>query len=175
MKSEKYFREKIVKDIQSCFQKMNIEILNVEENKENYVIKSEINFKSFNMHIVMTYLMKKEIIAVIIEFTRLIPGHRFNDIYDITNRINTMLMDIGHFKLSPKTGKILLCTGVDVANGFLDICQFEELIKRIIGQAEICYEIITRVAFDKICPEEAWRDCLFQLNYSVVNEKPTHH
>ena len=175
MKSEKNFREKIVKDIQSCFQKTNIEILNVEESKENYVIKSEIDFKSFNMHIVMTYLMKKEIIAVIIEFTRLIPGHRFNDIYDISNRINTMLMDIGHFKLSPKSGKILLCTGVDVANGFLDIFQFEESIKRIIGQAEICYEIIDKVAYDNICPDEVWRDCMCQIHYSTDNENPTLH
>ncbi len=64
----------------------------MSESKGNYVIKSEIDFKSFKMHIAMTYLMKKEIIAVIIEFTNLIPEHRFNDIYDITNRINTMLM-----------------------------------------------------------------------------------
>jgi hypothetical protein len=175
MNSKKNFRDKIVKDIQSCFKEMNLEILDVEESRGNYVIKSEVDFLSFKMNIVMTYLIKKEIVAVIIEFTRLIPGHRFNDIYDITNRINTMLMDIGHFKLSPKTGKILLCTGVDVANGFLDICQFEELIKRIIGQAEICYEIITRVAFDNICPEEAWRDCMCQLHYSVDNENPTLH
>ena len=151
---------------------MNLEILDVEESKGNYVIKSEVDFKSFKMCIVITYLIEKEIVAVIIEFTRLIPGHRFNDIYDITNRINTMLMDIGHFKLSPKTGKILLCTSVDVVKGFLDICQFEELINRIIGQGEICYEIITRVAFDKNCPEKAWPYCMFQHQNSVDNENP---
>ena len=74
MKSEKIVREKIVKDIHSCFKEMNLEILNVEESKENYIIKSEIDFTSYKMHIVMTYLMKKEIIAVIIEFTSLISG-----------------------------------------------------------------------------------------------------
>lgn len=175
MNSKKNFRDKIVKDIQSCFKEMSLEIIDVEESKGNYVIKSEVDFLSFKMHIVMTYLMKKEIIAVIIEFTSLIPEHRFNAIYDITNRINTMLMDIGHFKLSPKNGKILLCTGVDVANGFLDICQFEELIKRIIGQGEICYEIIARVAFYNICPDEAWRDCMCQLHPIADNENPTLH
>ena len=175
MNLKKNFRDKIVKDIQSCFQKINLEILEVKESKGNYVIKSEVDFKSFKMHIIMTYLIKKGIVAVIIEFTRLIPGHRFNDIYDITNRINTMLMDIGHFKLSPKTGKILLCTGVDVANGFLDIFQFEESIKRIIGQAEICYEIIDKVAYDNICPDEVWRDCMCQIHYSTDNENPTLH
>jgi len=175
MNSKKNFRDKIVKDIQSCFKEINLEIIDVEESRGNYVIKSEVDFTSYKMHIVMTYLIKIEIVAVIIEFTRLIPEYRFNDIYDITNRINTMLMDIGHFKLSPKNGKILLCTGVDVANGFLDICQFEELIKRIIGQGEICYEIIARVAFDNICPDEAWRDCMCQLHYSADNENPTLH
>ena len=169
MKSGKNFREKIVKDIQSCFQKMNIEILNVEESKENYVIKSEIDFKSFKMHIIMTYLIKKEIVAVIIEFNSLILEYRFNDIYDIINRINTMLMDIGHFKLSPKNRRILLCTGFNVANGILDICQFEESIKRIIGQGEICYKIIDRVAFDNMSPEDVWQDYMRQLYYCADN------
>ena len=109
------------------------------------------------------------------QLVRLIPEHRFSDIYDITNRINAVLMDIGHFKLSPKNGKILLCTAVDVANGFLDICQFEESIKRIIGQAEIWYELIDRVAFDNICPDEAWRDCRCQIHPIADNENPTLH
>ena len=163
------FRDKIVKDIQSCFQKINLEILEVKESKGNYVIKSEVDFKSFKMHIIMTYLIKKEIVAVIIEFNSLILEYRFNDIYDIINRINTMLMDIGHFKLSPKNRKILLCTGFNVANGILDICQFEESIKRIIGQGEICYKIIDRVAFDNMSPEEVWQDYMRQLYYCADN------
>jgi hypothetical protein len=175
MKSEKTLREKIVNDIQSCFKEMNLEVLDVSESKGNYVIKSEIDFKSFRMHIVMTYLMKKEIIAVIIEFTSLVPKHRFKEIYDLNNRINTMLMDIGHIKLSPKNGKILMCTGVDVANGCLDILQFEESIKRIIGQAEICYEIIDKVAFDNICTDKVWRDCMCQIQNSTDDENPTLH
>ena len=105
MNLKKNFKDKIAKDIQSCFQEMNLEILEVKESKGNYVIKSEVDFKSFKMHIVMTYLIKKEIVAVIIEFNSLILEYRFNDIYDITNRINTMLMDIGHLKLSPKKWK----------------------------------------------------------------------
>jgi hypothetical protein len=163
------FRDKIVKDIQSCFQKINLEILEVKESKGNYVIKSEVDFKSFKMHIIMTYLIKKEIVAVIIEFNSLILEYRFNDIYDIINRINTMLMDIGHFKLSPKNRKILLCTGFNVANGILDICQFEESIKRIIGQGEICYKIIDRVAFDNMSPEDVWQDYMRQLYYCADN------
>jgi hypothetical protein len=165
MNLKKNFRDKIVKDIQSCFQKINLEILEVKESKGNYVIKSEVDFKSFKMHIIMTYLIKKEIVAVIIEFNSLILEYRFNDIYDIINRINTMLMDIGHFKLSPKNRKILLCTGFNVANGNLDICQFEESIKRIIGQGEICYKIIDRVAFDNMSPEDVWQDYMRQLYY----------
>jgi hypothetical protein len=175
MNLKKNFKDKIVKDIQSCFQKINLEILEVKESKGNYVIKSEVDFKSFKMPIIMTYLIKKEIVAVIIEFTSLIPEYRFNDIYDIINRINTMLMDIGHFKLSPKNRKILLCTGFNVATGILDICQFEESIKRIIGQWEICYEIIAKVAFDNISPDEVWRDCMCQLRYSPDNGNPTFH
>ena len=163
------FRDKIVKDIQSCFQKINLEILEVKESKGNYVIKSEVDFKSFKMHIIMTYLIKKEIVAVIIEFNSLILEYRFNDIYDIINRINTMLMDIGHFKLSPKNRKILLCTGFNVANGILDICQFEESIKRIIGQGEICYKIIDRIAFDNMSPEDVWQDYMRQLYYCADN------
>ena len=175
MNSKKKIEDIIIKDIQSCFQKMNLEILDVRESKENYVIESEVDFKLYKINIVMTYLIKKEIIAVIIEFTSLIPENKFNDIYDITNRINTLMMDIGHFKLSPKNGNILMCTGVDVANGFLDICQFEESIKRIIGQAEMCYELIDRVAFDNICAEEVWRDCMWQIQYSADHGNPTLH
>ena len=163
------FRDKIVKDIQSCFQKINLEVLEVKESKGNYVIKSEVDFKSFKMHIIMTYLIKKEILAVIIEFNSLILEYRFNDIYDIINRINTMLMDIGHFKLSPKNRRILLCTGFNVANGILDICQFEESIKRIIGQGAICYKIIDRVAFDNMSPEDVWQDYMRQLYYCADN------
>ena len=78
MNSKNSFREKIVKDIQSCFQKKNLEILDVGENKGNYVIKSEVDFKSFKMHIIMTYLIKKGIVAVIIEFNSLILEYRFD-------------------------------------------------------------------------------------------------
>lgn len=170
MNSKNSFREKIVKDIQSCFQKMDLEIVEARESKGNYVIKSEVDFKSFKMHIIMTYLIKKGIVAVIIEFNSLILEYRFDYIYDIINRINTMLMDIGHFKLSPKNRKILLCTGFNVSNGILDICQFEESIKRIIGQGEICYEIIDRVAFDNLSPEDVWQDCMRQLYYCTDHE-----
>ena len=127
------------------------------------------------MLIQITYLIEEEIIAAIIESPSLIPQYRFDDIYDIINRINTILMDIGHFKLSPKKRKILLCTAVDVANGFLDICQLEESIKRIIGQWAICYEIIDRVAFNNLSPEEVWQDCLPHLQYSADNKIPTFH
>lgn len=167
MNLKKNFRDKIVTDIQSCFQKMDLEILEASESKENYVIKSEVDTKSFKMHIIMTYLIKRGIVAVIIEFNSLVLEYRFDDIYDIINRINTMLMDIGHFKLSPKNRKILLCTGFNVSNGILDICQFEESIKRIIGQGRICYEIIDRVAFDNMSPEDVWQDCMCQLRYSA--------
>jgi hypothetical protein len=170
MNSKNSFREKIVKDIQSCFQKMNLEILYVGENKGNYVIKSEVDFISSKVLIIITYLIEEEIIAAIIESPSLIPQYRFDDIYDIINRINTMLMDIGHFKLSPKNGKILLCTGVNIANGILDICQFEESIKRLIGQLAICQEIIDRVAFDNLSPEDVWQDCMRQL-YSCTDHK----
>ena len=105
MNLKKNFRDKIVTDIQSCFQKMDLEILEASESKENYVIKSEVDTKSFKMHIIMTYLIKRGIVAVIIEFNSLVLEYRFDDIYDIINRINTMLMDIGHFKLSPKNRK----------------------------------------------------------------------
>ena len=170
MNLKKNFRDKIVTDIQSCFQKMDLEILEASESKENYVIKSEVDTKSFKMHIIMTYLIKRGIVAVIIEFNSLVLEYRFDDIYDIINRINTMLMDIGHFKLSPKNRKILWCTGFNVSNGILDIYQFEESIKRLIGQLAISQEIIDRVAFDNLSPKDVWQDCMRQL-YSCTDHK----
>ena len=68
-------------------------------------------------------------------------------------------------------GKLIFYSIVnDIANGILDICQFEESIKRLIGQLAICQEIIDRVAFDNLSPEDVWQDCMRQL-YSCTDHK----
>jgi hypothetical protein len=175
MKTNKNLSDNIVNDIKVCLQHMDLEILNMTKIKGRNEIKTEVDLGYLKIQLDVTYGVEEKIVTAVLEFTRRLPTKRFDEIYDLINRVNALFMDIGHFSFCPKSGKLFLRTGIDVADGSLNVSQFEKSIYRIIGQGEISYYLICRVAFDNICADEAWRDFICQIQNSASNENPTLH
>jgi hypothetical protein len=147
----------------------------MSKSKGCYVIRSEVYLEYLKIQLDVNYYVKEKMVTAVLEFPGRVPTERFGEIYDIINRINAVLMDIGHFSFYPKTGKLFLRAGNDVADGSLNSRQFEESICRFIGQGEIGYHLISQVAFDNICTDEAWHDFFCQVQGSAGNENPTLH
>ena len=175
MKTNKNLSDNIVNDIKACLRNKGLDILDMSKSKGCSVIQSEVDLKYLKIQLDVTYYVEEKMVTAVLEFARRLPTKKFAEIYDIINRINALPMDIGHFNFCPKSGKLFLRTGIDVADGSLNIRQFEKSIYRIIGQGEIIYDLISQVAFDNICTDEAWRDFIYQAQTSISNEIPTLH
>ena len=175
MKTNENIGDSIVTSIKTCLENTGLDILSMSKSKGCYVIRSEVDLGYLKIQIKVIYGVEDKMVTVELEFPDRLPTKRFGEIYDIINRINAVLMDIGHFSFYPKTGKLFLRTGNDVADGSLNSRQFEESICRFIGQGEIGYHLISQVAFDNILTDEAWRDFIYQAQTSISNEIPTLH
>jgi len=175
MKTNKNLSDNIVNDIKACLKNTGLDILDTSKSKGCSVIQLEVDLKYLKIQLDVAYCDEEKIVTAELEFPRRLPTKRFGEIYDLINRINALPMDIGHFSFCPKSGKLFLRSGIDVADGSLNIHQFEKSIYRIIGQGEISYDLISQVAFDNICTNEAWRDFIYQVQNSADNENPTLH
>ena len=175
MKTNKNLSDNIVNDIKACLENAGLDILKMTKKRGCYVLQTEVDFGYLKIQLDVAYCDKEKIVTAELEFPRRLPTKRFGEIYDLINRINALPMDIGHFSFCPKSGKLFLRTGIDVADGSFNIRQFEKSVYRIIGQGEISYDLISQVAFDNICTDDAWRDFIYQVQNSDDNENPTLH
>ena len=175
MNAKKNFKEKIVKGIKSCFKELNLDISNSSQSEGHATINSKIDFGSYEIHIAVSYFVKADIITVILDFSEQLPADRIKDVYDIMNRVNAMLMDIGHFSFCPESGRLLMQTGISVAHGTFDMCQLKDSIARIIAQGDIGYTLISRVALDKMTPDEVWHHFFYHAQYHDDNSNTQLH
>ena len=175
MKTNENIGDSIVTSIKTCLTNTGLDILSMSKSKGCYVIRSEVDLGYLKIQLEVAYGFKEKIVTAVLEFARWLPTKRFYEIYDLINRINALLMDIGHFSFCPKSGKLFLRTGIDATDGSLNIRLFEKSIYRIIGQGEISYDLISQVAFDNICTNDAWCDFINQVQNSAGNENPTLH
>ena len=175
MKTNENIGDSIVTSIKTCLTNTGLDISSMSKSNGCYVIRSEVDLGYLKIQIKVIYGVEDKMVTAELEFPGRLPTKRFGEIYDIINRINAVLMDIGHFSFCAKSKKLFLRTGNDVADGSLNSRQFEESICRFIGQGEIGYHLISQVAFDNICTDEAWHDFFCQIQDSAGNENPTIH
>jgi len=158
MKRQSNDRSQILESMKSCFQELELSISDEDDGEDAYVISSEIDFDLFFTRIHAAFFSKHDIIEIEINFLPPVNEGKLEKVYDLINRINTRMMDIGTFSIYPMGNTPSLRTAIYVPDKRFDSEQFKETLKRLITQGSHFHELIGRANLENVTAEEIFDD-----------------
>lgn len=154
MKRKSKEKREILENIKSCIRELNLPILREEQEGETASIFSKVELEMFSMSIEVKHFAEQESVGIDIEFSHAVHQENLDKIYDLINRINDRLMDIGTFSLWPPTGEVSVRGGIHAPGQNLNSKQFRRSLERLLGHAIPCYGLIVGVDVTDASPEE---------------------
>jgi len=158
MKTSYKEKRKILENIRSCIREINLPILREEKEGETASIFSKVELEMFSMSIEVKHFAEQESVGINIEFSHAVHQENLDKIYDLINRINNRLMDIGTFSVWPPTGEISVRAGIHVPGQNLKAEQFRKALKRLLDHGFACYRLIVRADVTAASPKEVVDD-----------------
>jgi len=158
MNKQNCSKSQIMQEMKSCFEELDLRIENEDDSEDVSVVTSEIDFELFSTHIHAALFPKHNIIEIEINFLPPVNQDKLEKVYDLINRINTTIMDIGTFSIYPMGNAPSLRTAVYVPDKRFDSEQFKETLKRLISQGSHFYELIGRANPEDTSVEEILND-----------------
>jgi hypothetical protein len=165
MKTSSKEKREILENIKSCIRELNLPILGEEQEGETVSIFSKVELEMFSMNIEAKHFAEQEIIVIDIEFSHAVHQEKLEKIYDLLNRINNRLMDIGTFSVWPPTGEISVRAGIHVPGQILNSEQFRKSLERLLDHGFACYGLIVRADVTNASPGEVIEDFIGQVEH----------
>ena len=145
MKTKSNGKNEILEGMKSSIEGLGLQVLEEKDGEEVSRVLSEVDLDAFKMDVNAVFFKKQDIVAI---------ENRLPKIYDVLNRINRELMDIGTFSVCPPAGLILLRAAIPVPGKCLNEDQLQQSLMRLLWQGDKLYGLIARVDLGDLSPEE---------------------
>ena len=154
MKTKSNGKNEILEGMKSSIEALGLQVLEEKDGEETSRVLSEVDLDAFKMDIRAVFFKKQGIVGIEISFSHAVHENRLPKIYDVLNRINRELMDIGTFSVCPPAGLILLRAAIPVPGKCLNEDQLQQSLMRLLWQGDKLYGLIARVDLEDLSPGE---------------------
>ena len=126
----------------------------LKEHKEDKFprLESEVRYDAYSMYVLSLYDPGEETVVVSITFSLAAPPENRKTVIELANLINRYL-DTGHYFVCPRTGKIILRSGMFIADGNLNKEQFLRFVQKLLGDGHLFYPLICEQVYSEKTPE----------------------